>query len=596
MNKTTGSGVSVAPWLGVLLVAAMLAFGAWRIGGVGGEQPNPRDAGPMATEEPALAPKGTEMRLDPATESSQDAKADTGQREALAVAEPDEPTPPPAAKKEKATFRFQLLDIDTRERLTEWMITPMEVVSSKSGGEDILEYGTAVRHTGSQVVRGEIESITGMRPGHFSMRIDVPGYGSQSIRAQLEPGDNEPRLLEFSNQGLISGTVLDNTGRPVEGAVVEAYGPRIRDFGDNIWAFWAGDWERENHLLAATRSNPEGKYSLKISGAGPVLLRAAPYLGSSEFPSTSIGGGSSELTHLNVTDYHALLDLEHAVGGVQTGVDLIMQKPALPTLVGQILIPEGQSYGDLRVLATMADKWGARMRVRPNDEGIFRATFLPQVPLKVSIGANKNQLLEQKIDPPQWGDDPVVFDLRDAWQRELQIQTVADGGAIHHTKLTLLDLKMQDAGEPGSRRSSVWLDPDGRADMHETPGQYLVLLEGQGWSWKSDVPITVEPGADLQKLEVAAPVMRREVQLINATTGEPYGKDRFMLVGEGGKQVQVDCYPDGKLMDSRTQGEVRIFAWSAYFTKKPSQEDLDNAITFPWPPPASLEVPPLPEK
>ena len=43
-------------------------------------------------------------------------------------------------------------------------------------------------------------------------------------------------------------------------------------------------------------------------------------------------------------------------------------------------------------------------------------------------------------------------------------------------------------------------------------------------------------------------------------------------------------------------GQVRIFAWSAYFTKKPSPQDLQDAVTFAWPPPAMIEVPLLPRE
>lgn len=166
-------------------------------------------------------------------------------------------------------------------------------------------------------------SLKGLAPDQYQLLIDGPGITrSSKLDISVTEGSNTSLGdMVMSRGGTLSGSVLDATGKPVQGAGVQ------------LFSVDSGAPPR----LYATKSGADGKFTLRHIAAGRYKARPSPPAGSNTNPLEDMRiGGDAERTVTIADEQPSQLDLTLPVAAPapaqpQPGFD---ENPARPVPAG----------------------------------------------------------------------------------------------------------------------------------------------------------------------------------------------------------------------------------------------------------------------
>lgn len=93
-------------------------------------------------------------------------------------------------------------------------------VAVSAGGEEVT---TVTPTTGAEIGRFVLGDLAS--PATYLLRVTADGFGTETITVRIGPGEDlvlEAPIVLFRGTGSVSGRVLDTSGRPVGGVVIEA--------------------------------------------------------------------------------------------------------------------------------------------------------------------------------------------------------------------------------------------------------------------------------------------------------------------------------------------------------------------------------------
>jgi hypothetical protein len=293
--------------------------------------------------------------------------------------------------------------------------------------------------------------------------------------------------------------------------------------------------------------------------------------------------------------------------------------PAEAWLSGKLIVPDGATFEDLRVLAMPVMEDGAeadRMRdaayFRPSEAtvpistaGTFRIGPLPagdvsarlQLPRIVIPGKYRGSSDQPAIDLgtitlSASGDTTHEFDLRDRFLGWIAVRVRVNGQpAASH-----LVMVNESPGYPPTA-SAIQLDGQGFGRSSPIkPGKYVFVTQplDDAWIDKSSAQGTLKPGESIQ-VDIDVQLVAGTLRVIDETTNAPFANGDIWLQYDGDNSgasahVRTDSKGDAQLRLPLARFRVNAGDYSAYFAPDPS-------IVIDWthsgPRPAELKVRPL---
>lgn len=423
---------------------------------------------------------------------------------------------------------------------------PVEGVRVTLSGAELRGSRSAMTNDDGQFVFEKLPAgtytVRGTRTGHISGTYGQKQPGKPGTNIVLADGQQLKNLtFEIAKGGVISGSVLDEKNRPSIGTPVRVM----------RWTIQSG--ERMLTTAGAGTTDDRGMYRIYNLSPGEYVVSAIPRNTASEILTSAdalnqarweelaargLAVGDMSLS-VNIADiqgsaqpiqgyapvfYPGTTQLAGARGvrvGVaeeQLGIDFALQRVALTTVTGQVIVPTGQSPTTVQVRLLQADGNAlglGQQSVRPNQTGTF--TFRSVVPGQYTVFAVAT--ISEPRGPNavptgvgQWESSPRPGTQRRIWaQSDLFVDGVSPpvvsltmregmvvsgnisfvGSAPQPTDTQRVRVSMSPLGQPlqslGVGNLQAMVDTGGRFTINGViPGRYRVTASGaQGWSVKS---------------------------------------------------------------------------------------------------------------
>ncbi len=439
---------------------------------------------------------------------------------------------------------------------------PVEGVRVTLNGAELRGSRSALTNDDGQFV------FSSLPAGTFTVRATLTGHISGTY-GQKQPGKPGTSIaladgqqlknasFEIAKGGVISGSVFDEKNRPSIGTPVRVMrwmiqsGERILTTAGNgttddrgvyrIYNLTPGDY-----LVSAVPRNTASEVFTTADAMNQARMEAITVSidsGGRVINSSGIAGpgepvqGYAPVFYPGTTQLVTARSVRVGIAEEQLGIDFGLQRVALSTVTGQVVVPNGQSPTtvQIRLLQTEGGALGlGQQTARPSQNGTFSFRSVvpgqytvfatanvvePRAPGSTSASAERVEMLNRELQMMQSGVSNVQANQQPGAQRRLWAQAdVFVDGAVP----PLVSLTMQEglpvsghitfdgtAPQPtGTQRVRVMLNPLGAAlqslglgNLAATvdaggrftvngviPGRYRVSASGaQGWSVKSAI-------------------------------------------------------------------------------------------------------------
>lgn len=423
---------------------------------------------------------------------------------------------------------------------------PVEGVRVTLSGAELRGSRSAMTNDDGQFLFDKLPAgtytVRGTRTGHISGTYGQKQPGKPGTSIVLLAGQQlKDVTFEIAKGGVISGTVFDEKNRPSIGTPVRVM----------RWVIQSG--ERTLTTAGSGTTDDRGTYRVYNLSPGDYVVSAVPRNSASEILTSadainmarmeelaSRGLATGNLTlNVNINElqgssqpvqgyapvfYPGTAQLAGArairvgIAEEQLGIDFALQRVALTTVTGQVIVPGGQNPTTVQVRLLQAEGNALGMgqqSVRPNQTGTF--TFRSVVPGQYTVFAiaTVNEPRGPNTVPAgvgQWESSPQPGTQRRIWA---QSDLFVDGNSPPVVSLTMREgmpvsgsisfvgsspqptgtqrvrVSLMPLGQPlqslGVGNLQGMVDTGGRFTINGViPGKYRVTASGaQGWSLKS---------------------------------------------------------------------------------------------------------------
>jgi len=439
---------------------------------------------------------------------------------------------------------------------------PVEGVRVTLNGAELRGSRSALTNDDGQFV------FSSLPAGTFTVRATLTGHISGTY-GQKQPGKPGTSIaladgqqlknasFEIAKGGVISGSVFDEKSRPSIGTPVRVMrwmiqsGERILTTAGNgttddrgvyrIYNLTPGDY-----LVSAVPRNTASEIFTTADAMNQARMEAITVSidsGGRVVNSSGIAGpgepvqGYAPVFYPGTTQVVTARAIRVGIAEEQLGIDFGLQRVALSTVTGQVVVPSGQSPTtvQIRLLQTEGGALGlGQQTARPSQNGTFSFRSVvpgqytvfatanvvePRAPGSTSASAERVEMLNRELQMMQSGVSNVQANQQPGAQRRLwaQADVFVDGAVPPLVSLTMHEgLPVSGhitfdgtAPQPtGTQRVRVMLNPLGAAlqslglgNLSATvdaggrftvngviPGRYRVSASGaQGWSVKSAI-------------------------------------------------------------------------------------------------------------
>jgi uncharacterized protein (DUF2141 family) len=402
---------------------------------------------------------------------------------------------------------------------------PVEGVRVTLNGVELRGTRSALTNDDGQFVFSDLPAGTytarATLTGHISGTYGQKQPGKPGTSIVLAAGQQLKNVsFEIAKGGVISGSVFDEKSRPSIGTPVRVMrwlmqsGERILTTAGNGTTDDRGIYRIYNlspgdYLVSAVPRNTTGEvFTAEIDSGGRVVSASGTGAGEPV-------QGYASVFYPGTTQLAAAQAVRVGIAEERLGIDFGLQRAALSTITGQVVVPNGQSPTTIQIRLLQAESGAlgiGQQTARPAQNGSF--SFRSVVPGQYTLFATAS-VVEPRA--PGQAPTPVVLNQQPASQRRIWAQAdVFVDGAVP----SLVSLTMQEglplsghitfdgtAPQPtGNQRVRVMLNPlgtslpllgvgnlsanvdaSGRFTIDGViPGRYRVSASGaQGWSVKS---------------------------------------------------------------------------------------------------------------
>jgi protocatechuate 3,4-dioxygenase beta subunit len=312
--------------------------------------------------------------------------------------------------------------------------------------------------------------VPGFRAGErLTLRVAREGYAPRTVSG-IEVPPPEPLEVVLEPAGRIAGTVVDESGRPVEGATVvirepEAVLPGIP--GGRL----VGGARADTEGRFAAEGLPPGRFRLQVAGTGYVSAEAGPF--------------------------------ELAAGEAREGVEVVLRRGA--ALEGRITGPTGEPVAgaDVRIVPHGGERGAAP--ARSDGEGRYRLEGIAEGRRKLHVSHPGFLPAEREADVAS-GTSRLDFRLETGVEIAGRVISGASSSPVPGAEVRLLPMEVRRPTPVKTARS----DPEGGFRFAGVPpGRYRLTAEKEGASGghaelqvgagpAAPVEIRLQPGATLR--------------------------------------------------------------------------------------------------
>lgn len=378
---------------------------------------------------------------------------------------------------------------------------------------------------------------SGLVPGvEMRLMLDFEDGARSTVDvAPVSSGEVREVLVVIDSSRAIAGRVLDESGRPDAGVVVElTRGPIAGDHRP-----YGGSRSVNGVAIPAcdraSRSDDSGLFRFEALEPGEWTVRAR---------------------------WNTLLVADRTVTLADQPVEVELARPPSGEIRGRLLLPEGAEFSQLALRAWPApgEFVGITWKEEECDvaaDGSFHVESLPLGPRRFSLAlppvraggggyhaqADVIGTLEVRAPPTE----PIEIDLRETMPGWIEAHARIDGVAALAAWIEIARVSGVSSGIHGSS-----LDRDGRMTLAGVPpGVVRASLRSADelWCWLAPQPIRVAPGRTTP-VEFEVDTFERELHVVDAANGAPLAGFELSLATEGARGEHIAT--------RRTNGSGRV--------------------------------------